>query len=457
MGIFLPHSPTMLTRRVLSSTLRSATFTRTLCTAREEKGSAWGEKHMHPSMPRLMSVPVKGGKGSYLEMEDGRKLLDYSTGIGVTNTGHCHPKVVKAAQEQLEKIVHSQSYMGFSRPMLNLMDRLLEIMPDPSLDCFFFANSGAEAIENAVKLARMATGRTNIVVMDGSFHGRTYCAASLTKSKPCYSKGLRPEMGGVNTTRFPYCYHCEKNCDSGECCQAGAPHLHELFKKHVEPCDVAAILIEPVLGEGGYVVPPKAYMQTLRKICDEHGILLICDEVQSGFGRTGKWFASEHFDVRPDILCMAKGIGSGLPLSCIAANRSLMAKQPPGTVGGTYNGNVVSCASACATIDVIREENLLENSLERGEQLRAGLNKLGGELKTKIDVRGLGLMTAIEFTGVPAGTVGKITSSCLNKGLILLTTSAYETIRFIPPINTSAEEIDECLTIFSEAVKEIVE
>merc|ERR1712137_1392410 len=298
---------------------------------------------------------------------------------------------------------------------------------------------------------------TNIVVMDGSFHGRTYCAASLTKSKPCYSKGLRPEMGGVNVTRFPYCFHCDKNCDSGECCQGGAPHVHELFKKHVEPCDVAAILIEPVLGEGGYVVPPKAYMQTLRKICDEHGILLICDEVQSGFGRTGKWFATEHFDVRPDILVMAKGIASGFPLSAIAAPRSFMQKQAIGSVGGTYGGNAVAAAAACATIDVIREENLLQNSLDRGEQLRKGLSELQNLKSVKIDVRGLGSMNAIEFKGAEVGTAAKITAKCASEGVLLLTTSAYETIRFIPPLNTTKEEVEKCVGVFVDAVKAIIE
>eukprot|EP00012_Vannella_robusta_P011256 CAMPEP_0206200238 /NCGR_PEP_ID=MMETSP0166-20121206/10766_1 /ASSEMBLY_ACC=CAM_ASM_000260 /TAXON_ID=95228 /ORGANISM="Vannella robusta, Strain DIVA3 518/3/11/1/6" /LENGTH=347 /DNA_ID=CAMNT_0053618549 /DNA_START=353 /DNA_END=1394 /DNA_ORIENTATION=+ len=344
--------------------------------------------------------------------------------------------------------------MAFSRPMLNLMDRLVDIMPDPSLDCFLFANSGAEAVENAVKLAKMATGRPNVIVMDGSFHGRTYAASSLTNSKSIYRKGARPEMGGISVAPFPYCFHCDNSCSDKGCCMKSAQHISEIFKKQVAADEVAAIMLEPVLGEGGYVVPPAEYVQSLREICDKHGILLILDEVQSGFGRTGKWFAHEHFDVRADIMIMAKGIASGFPLSAIAANRSLMKAQPVGTVGGTYAGNAVACAAASATIDVIQEEGLLQNSLDRGEQLREGLKELES-LSTTIDIRGLGSMNAVEFKDVPTGTVSKITSRCASNGVLLLTTSAYETIRFIPPLNTTKEEIDTCVKVFVDAAKDL--
>jgi len=345
--------------------------------------------------------------------------------------------------------------MSISRPMINLMDRLVDIMPDSSLDCFFFANSGSEAVENAVKLAKMATGRPNIMVVDGSFHGRTYATSAMTNSKAIYSKGSRPEMGGIVTTKFPYCFHCDSTKKgSNKCCLECGIDVKELFKKKCDAGDIAAIMLEPVLGEGGYVVPPASYMHSLRKICDENGILLIFDEVQSGFGRTGKWFAHEHFEVKPDILIMAKGIASGFPLSCIAANKSLMEKQPPGSVGGTYGGNAVACASAVATIDVIQEEKLLSNALERGDQLRKGLEELKDLKSVEIDIRGLGLMNAIEFKGANQGTASKITQGCLSKNLVLLTTSAYETIRFIPALNTTKEEIDEALSTFKSVVRE---
>ena len=423
-------------------------------TVRQEKGCEFAEKHLHPSIPRLLSSPIKQAKGSYLELEDGRKVLDYTTGIGVVNTGHSHPRVVEAAKAQVDKIVHSQVYMAFSRPMVNLMDRLTEIMPGDNLDCFLFANSGSEAVENAVRLAKTATGRPNVIVMDGSFHGRTYATASLSTSKAVYRVGQRPEMGGINITQFPYCFHCELK-SGDKCCCADGHHVKNIFKKLCNPSEVAAIMLEPVLGEGGYVPAPPEYIRSLRKICDEHGIMLILDEVQSGFGRTGKWFAIEHSDVKPDILVMAKGIASGFPLSAVAANRSLMAKQVPGSVGGTYGGNAVSCAAACATIDVIREEGLLQNALERGEQLRKGLSVLH-DLKTPIDIRGLGLMNAIEFKDAPYGTASKVTAGCIEKGLLLLTTSSYETIRFIPPLNTTEKEMDECISTFVEVVRKTV-
>merc|ERR1711907_348970 len=230
-----------------------------------------------------------------------------------------------------------------------------------------------------------------------------------------------------------YCCHCQTRPTSG-CCGNPLSQLEQMFKKQVTPSNVAAIILEPVLGEGGYVVPPKSFLEGLRQICDREGILLVFDEVQSGFGRTGKFFAIEHFGVRPDVLVMAKGIASG----------------------GTYNANAVACAAANATIDAIREENMLQNALDRGEQLRNGLNNLQKELpNVPMNVRGLGLMSAIEFIGAPTGTVSKITAGCVEKDFLLLTTSIYETIRFIPPLNTSAAEMDDCLRIFTSVVKNV--
>jgi len=436
----------MLTRRIARSSVRCYS------TAFEQS-----KQHMHPGLGLLsfFKDPVKKAQGSYLEFENGRKVLDYATGIGVCNTGHCHPKVVEAARKQVGTIIHSQLYMGPHTPLINLQQRLLEIMPDKSLDCFFFANSGNEAVENAIKLARVATGRSEIITMDGSFHGRGFCTASLTNSKAIYRTGCVPGMSGVHVMPFAYCCHCQTRPASG-CCGSPLAQLEQMFKKQVTPSNVAAIILEPVLGEGGYVVPPKSFLDGLRQICDREGILLVFDEVQSGFGRTGKFFAIEHFGVRPDVLIMAKGIASGFPLSGIAASRSLMQKQSLGSVGGTYNANAVACAAANATIDAIREENMLQNALDRGEQLRNGLNNLQKELpNVPMNVRGLGLMSAIEFIGAPAGTVSKITTGCVEKDLLLLTTSIYETIRFIPPLNTSAAEMDDCLRIFSSVVKNV--
>lgn len=419
----------------------------------------WGLQHFHPGSPQLghFKTPISHAKGSYIFLEDGRKILDFATGIGVANTGHSHPRVVKAAQEQLEKFIHCQLYMGPSRTMINLQERLLSIMPDPSLNCFFFSNSGSEGIENAIKMAKVATGRTDLITVEGSFHGRTYATASMTNSKEIYRRGANPGMGGVHVIPFTYCAHCNQKPAGSGCCLNSIKQLEYLFKTRVTPKNVAAIVIEPVLGEGGYVLATKEYFQALRKICDREGILLIVDEIQSGFGRTGKWFGIENFDVRPDILVAAKGIASGLPLSVVASNRSVMETQPAGSVGGTFNGNIVAMAASVATIDVIREENLLQNSLDRGVQVRDGLSSLKQDLASKvnIDVRGLGSMNGIEFVGAPAGTVSKITTECGKKDLLLLSTSCFETIRFIPPLTTTPQEVDTALNIFTSVVKDL--
>lgn len=415
-------------------------------------GVEFASKHLHPSIPKILSSPIKSGKGSYIELEDGKKLLDFTCGIGVTNTGHCHPKVVAAAQKQLETIIHSQVFVGYCRPMIDLMEELLPIMPGSSLDSFFFVNSGSEAVENAVKLAKVATGRDEIIVMNGSFHGRTYATASLTNSKYVYREGCRPGMGGIHVTEFPYCFHCPNKSSSG-CCGYSIDHLKALFKQRCPPSQVAAIMLEPILGEGGYVVPPASFLKELREICNKEGILLIADEVQTGFGRTGKWFAVEHFGVEPDILIIAKGIASGMPLSGIVASRKLMEKQAIGSVGGTYGGNAVSCAAGVGTIQAMKEEKMVENAAERGKQLFEGLQVLKN-LSTPVDVRGLGLMVGVEFT-VP-GSASKIQSKCINDGVLLLTAGAYDTIRIIPPLNVSAEDVDKFLNVFVSNVTSVI-
>lgn len=276
-----------------------------------------------------------------------------------------------AAQEQMGKLVHGQVNIAMHAPMLDLIEKLKPVMPDPSLDTFFFWNSGAEAVEAAVKLARMSTKKQNIIVMQGSYHGRTFGTMGLTKSKTVYGAGFAPFMPGIFTSPFPYCTQCSVATASNgtygfdKCCQNPLHELKVLLKQQTTPGDTAAILIEPVLGEGGYVVPPPSFLPGVRKICDEHGILLILDEVQSGFGRTGKYFASEYWNVRPDIMVMAKGIANGMPLSGIVANKGLMDKQNPGSMGGTYAGNAVACAAGVACAEVMQEEKVLDNVAAR--------------------------------------------------------------------------------------------
>jgi len=372
----------------------------------------------------------------------------------VTNTGHAHPKVVQAIQEQAARLLHGQANIVYHRPMIELVEALLTVMPDPSLDTFFFSNSGAEIVEAGVKLAKAATGRPNVVVFSGSFHGRTHLTMAMTTSKTIYRAGFQPLVSGIFVAPYPYAYALHMDAEeAGEHCIA---QLKKLFKSQTAPDETAAIVVEPVLGEGGYVVPPASFMRALRALCDEHGMLLIADEIQSGFGRTGKFFALEHFGVRPDLLLMAKGIASGLPLSGLAANRQLMAKWKPGSHGGTFGGNVVACAAAVATIRAMKEERLPENAAARGAQLMNGLRKLQQDFPAIGDVRGAGLMVASEFSrnGDPdTDTAKAVVKAAFERGLMLLTCGTYDNVvRWIPPLVVTTDHIAEALTIFASAL-----
>ena len=337
-------------------------------------------------------------------------------------------------------------------------------MPHKSLDAFFFWNSGAEAVEAAVKLARQATKKQNIIVMQGSYHGRTFGTMAMTRSKTVYGEGYAPLMPGVFSVPFPYCKQCSiANHSDGKysfenCCMDPVLQLELLLKRESAPSDTAAIFIEPVLGEGGYVPPPAGYLAKVRKICDENGILLVVDEVQSGYGRTGKMFAIEHWNVRPDILIMAKGIANGFPLSGIVSRKELMDSQKPGSMGGTYAGNAVSCAAGIAVAKVFQQENILENVNARGAELKDMLEtarKHPPTGKIIFDVRGLGLMLALECAP-GKGYASKIQAKCLEKDLLVLTTSIYDTLRFIPPLNISKEDMARGCKIIHEAIQEVV-
>jgi 4-aminobutyrate aminotransferase len=410
--------------------------------------------HVSQVWYRYTDIVVDHGEGSYLYAENGKRYLDFTTGIGVTNTGHAHPKVVEAIQKQAAKVIHAQANIVMHRPMLELVDELQKIA-HPSLDSYFFSNSGAEAIEGSIKLARAATGRPNIIVFQGSFHGRTVGTMSLTTSKTIYRAGYQPLMAGVFVAPFPYAfrYGWDEETTSQWCLE----ELEFLLLTQTAPGETAAMLIEPVLGEGGYVVAPKSFLQGLRKIADKYGILLILDEIQTGFGRTGRWFGYDHFDVRPDIVAIAKGLASGMPLSGVLARKELMDKWAPGSHGGTYGGNVVATAAAVATIRAMRDEKMLENAVARGQQLMAGLGQIQKEFKNFADLRGLGVMIGCEFRtadGKPDKDLAKAVQKYgMEHGLLLLTCGPWDdTIRMIPPINVKKEEVDEALAIFGAAL-----
>ncbi|MGH3621600.1 MAG: aspartate aminotransferase family protein, partial [Sciscionella sp.] len=296
---------------------------------------------LSPLLKQATPVLVERGEGVHVFDEQGRRYLDFTAGIGVTSTGHCHPRVVAAAQEQVGKLIHGQYTTVIHRPLLTLIERLGEVLP-PSLDALFFVNSGSEAVEAALRLARQSTGRPNIVVFQGGFHGRTVGAASLTTSGTKVRSGFAPMMGGVHVAPFPYAYHY--GWDEDATTRFALRELDYLLATVTAPNETAALLVEPVLGEGGYVPATSAFMAGLRQRADEHGILLIVDEVQTGFGRTGKFWGHQHFDVQPDVLITAKGLASGFPLSAIAAPAELMNSARPGSQGGTYGGNAVACA-----------------------------------------------------------------------------------------------------------------
>ncbi|KAI4254809.1 MAG: hypothetical protein L6R42_007038, partial [Xanthoria sp. 1 TBL-2021] len=423
----------------------------------------FGTKHIAKGIGRLTTQVMESGSGSYITMVGGRKMLDFTTGIGVANLGHCHPAVTKAAQSQVGKLVHGQVNIAFQKPYLDLVESLIPLMPHKSLDTFFFWNSGAEAVEAAVKLARHATKKQNIIVMQGSYHGRTFGTMAMTRSKTIYSDGFAPLMPGVFSVPFPYCAQCSiANHSDGKynfqnCCMDPLLQLELLLKRESAPSDTAAIFIEPVLGEGGYVPPPAHYLARLREICDKNNILLVADEVQCGFGRTGKMFAVEHWDVRPDIMIMAKGIANGFPLSAIVSRKELMDTQKPGTMGGTYAGNAVSCAAGVAVAKAFQDEKILENVNARGAELKATLDAAKADLGTGAviyDVRGLGLMLALEC--MPGhGYASKIQAKCMEKDMLVLTTSIYDTIRFIPPLNITKEDMAKGCQIIKEAIDEV--
>jgi 4-aminobutyrate aminotransferase len=414
--------------------------------------------HISPVWGRAVpgTLVAERGEGSYLYTTDGKRYLDFTSGIGVTNTGHAHPRVVAAIQAQAAKLLHGQANITFHEPLIQLTEALAGLLP-AQLDSYFFSNSGAEILEAAVKLAKVATKRPNIIVFSGSFHGRTHLTMSMTTSKTIYRAGFQPLVPGIFVAPFPYSY--KYGLDDEAMTDYCLKELKQLLKAQTAPDETAAMVIEPVLGEGGYVAPPARFMRELRALCDHYGILLVADEVQSGFGRTGKWFAFEHFDSVPDILVMAKGLASGMPLSALAASRDLMSKWTPGSHGGTYGGNAVSCAAAVATIQVMKDEALIENSAAMGGVLLAGLRRLQEDHPEIGDVRGLGLMVGTEFTSPrhePWTERAKaVAQRALDAGLMLLTCGSYDNvIRWIPPLIVTEAQIKEALRVFGEAVEE---
>jgi len=432
--------------------------------ARDEAAWLAMRSGVPPVWTRYTNLVVERGEGSWLETVQGERYLDYTCGIGVTNTGHAHPRVATAIADQAARIIHAQQNILYHKPGLELHDRLPRTFPGlrPGESAgLFLSNSGAEAIEAAVKLAKYATRRPAIIAFRGGFHGRTHGAMALTSSGIKYRGHFEPLLGGVHFAPYPYALRNPTGSSAAAALAYSLAGLEELFATVIYPDDVAAILVEPILGEGGYVVPPDSFLPALREIADRHGILLIADEVQSGMGRTGRMWATDFYDARPDIVVMAKGIASGMPLSGIMARGDLLERWGPGAHGGTYGGNAVACAAAVATLDVIESEGLIANAARQGDRLLAGIREATAAHESVVEVRGRGLMIGIEFAAPkslePRPDLAKaLLHEAFERKLLLLTCGTYgQVVRIIPPLVTTDAEVDLALTTIRESLAAI--
>lgn len=418
-------------------------------------------RYMAPAYGRVYPLVVKEGRGMVIEDVDGNLFLDFTAGIAVAATGHSHPRVVEAIEKQARRFLHFCGSDFYYEPMAELAEKLSQIAPGSSAKKVFLTNSGTEAIEAAIKLARYSTKRQHIIAFLGSFHGRTLGSLSLTASRSSHRAHFAPLLPDVHHVAYGYCHRCPYNLTYGSCEIECVQYVEKvLFRQEVAPDEVAAIFVEPIQGEGGYIVPPPEYLRMIEDICQRHGILLVADEVQTGFGRTGKMFACEHWGVEPDILCVAKGIASGLPLGAMIA-RSDISTWSPGTHGSTFGGNPVACAAALATIALL-EDGLVRNAAEVGSYLKERLNQLKTTYPVISDVRGLGLMIGVELVSEGAARAPdpqlrkRVIQRAFEKGLLLLG-CGESTVRFSPPLIVNKGEADVAVEIFAATVKELTQ
>lgn len=418
-------------------------------------------KVMPPVVKRATTMGVTKGEGCYLWAEDGRKILDFASGVAVCNLGHNHPKVVEAAEKQMKELIHGGHNVVYYESYVRLAERLVELTGGDTM--VYFSNSGAEANEGAIKLAKYVTKRPGIIAFRGSFHGRTLATTSLTSSSSAYRKNYEGLLPSVYFAEYPYLYRTPYEMKDGKCPKEYFEQFENIFHTLIDPSMVAAIMMEPVQGEGGYIVPDKEFVQYVREICDKYGILLIFDEVQSGMGRTGKLFAYEHFGVKPDILTSAKGIANGFPLSAVIGKKEIMEQWPAGAHGGTFGGNPVACAAANAVLDELTDGGMLDNAAKMGDYFKEKLFALQKKYPSVIgNVRGLGLMLAMEMVHPDKTPDADITTAirtkALEKGLLLLGCGTnHNIVRFIAPTIVTEKEIDIAINIIDECLKELTE
>ena len=412
-----------------------------------------------PALHLYHSIAIERGEGCRVIDREGNRYLDCAAGLAVLNIGHNHPRVMARVAEQCARFVHTGG-IYYNETTLAAAELLATITP-AGLDMLFFSNSGAEAVEGALKLARHVSRRQGIIAFSGAFHGRTLGAVSVTSSSARYRERYHPLLPSVFHAPYPYCARCPFGCTASSCTLACLDYLKTMLRHAITPQEVAAVIIEPVLGEGGYVPAPPRFLEGLRRLCDDHGILLVFDEVQSGMGRTGDWFAAQRYGIAPDIMTVAKGIASGFPLSAVISRHDIMEQWPSGAHGTTFGGNPVSCAAAIATIETIRDEKLLPRCRELGETVQARFRALQERYPVIGDVRGMGLMIGVELVesdGSPAArSCELLLDECLQRGLIVINCGPDRNIiRFIPPLTISDAEMDEALSIFTAALDAVV-
>ncbi len=405
---------------------------------------------------------IAGGKGAIVQDVDGNEYLDFASGISALNLGHCNEEVSLAIEEQMQKYLHTCFQVVMYEPYVQLARKLTEVTPGSFPKQVFLANSGAEAVENAVKIARRSTGRRGLIAFEHAFHGRTYMAMGLTSQVENYKLGFGPYDPTIQRYPYAYTYRAPFTSTDAEFGRWCVKQVEDGFRTRMSADETAAIIIEPFLGEGGYIIPPREFLQGLRQLCDEYGILLIADEIQSGMGRTGKLWAVEHFGVVPDILLAAKTLGGGLVLSAVVGRKEVMDSVDVGGIGGTFGGNPLSCVAALKTLEIIERDGLLERATKLGDLAKCKLTAMAGKYPVIGDVRGLGCAIGIEFvrdreTKAPAGEeVSRIRQKCLERGLITLSAGAFHNVlRVMFPLVIKDDELETGLTILEGAIKEM--
>lgn len=420
------------------------------------------QKYVPRGISYSTQIFVKEAKGAVITDVDGNEFIDFAGGIGVNNAGHCHEKVVQAAKDQIDHFIHTSFNVAQYEQYVRLAEKLDEVTPGNFPKKTMFANSGAEAVENAIKIARKYTNRTGIISLECAFHGRTLLAMTLTSKVRPYKYGFGPFASDVYKIPSAYCYRCYYGLSYPSCDLQCLKNLERFFVAECPSDQVAALIAEPVQGEGGFIVPPPEFLPGLKQICEKHGILFIADEIQTGFGRTGKLFASEHFGLEPDLMAIAKSLAAGFPLSAVTGRAEVMDAPAPGEIGGTYGGNPVACAAALQVIDIMKEEALPERANWIGSLLTGRLKEMQEKYPVIGDVRGLGAMIAIELvndrkTKEPAKEItSRLTAECYKRGLIFLSAGIYSNVlRFLMPLVITESELNQAADILETSLQEV--